>query len=148
MPLGLQFPVPQPNLSAVHAQTSGSMLYIPDIAPLPSRDELRALLAETVRQTTATAPHLKVWFDLIDADTQGKRPIEKFARWYPLQHYVRVIYARHADSLCDRQGAVAKAVGSFLELTEDQLRIDLREIRSRLGENWFRRNPAASAADQ
>ncbi|MBI1347828.1 hypothetical protein GC163_16250 [bacterium] len=41
----------------------GTTIFIPDIAPLPSRDALRSLMEEAVRQTTAQASHLRDWFE-------------------------------------------------------------------------------------
>ncbi|HUQ71682.1 MAG TPA: hypothetical protein VM165_19290 [Planctomycetaceae bacterium] len=136
-PLSLQFPAALPSLSAAHAQSSGSLLFIPDIAPLPDRDTLRSLIAETVRQTTASAPHLAAWFEVVAPDNQGRQTLHRYARWYPLQHYLRVLYSRHHAHLHRAQTSIERIVGDSLGLSGDKLRKDLQAIRGRLDRRWF-----------
>lgn len=138
-PLGVQFPVMLPTLQAAQAEQSGALLYIPDIAPLPDRDELREMLEDSVRTTAYTAPHLSEWIELVRADTQGKKSIEKYARWYVVQHYMRVFYARHGDRLHRCGQKVAAALAQGLNIPSEALRRDLLAIRQRLGPNWFLR---------
>ena len=138
-PLGVQFPVMLPTLQAAQAEQSGALLYIPDIAPLPDRDELREMLEDSVRTTAYTAPHLSEWIELVRADTQGKKSIEKYARWYVVQHYMRVFYSRHGDRLHRCGQKVAAALAQGLNIPSEALRRDLLAIRQRLGPNWFLR---------
>ena len=136
-PLGIQFPVMLPALPAVQAQHTGALLYIPDIAPLPNRDELRLMVEDSARSTATTADHLSEWIELVRADTQGKKSVEKFARWYVVQHYMRVLYSRHGDRLhrCGRR--VEAALSQGLEISSDALHRDLLAMKKRLGPNWF-----------
>lgn len=123
--------------TACHSQHSGALLYIPDIAPLPNRDELRPMLEDTARSSAGTADHLKEWIELVSADTQGKKSIQKYARWFEIQHVLEVLYSRHADhlNLCFRK--VEAALSASLHINADTLHGDLREIKKRLGPNWF-----------
>ena len=137
LPLGVQFPVMLPAMSAAHAEHSGALLYIPDIVPLPNREELRLMLEDSARSTAATADHLSEWIELVRADTQGKKSIEKFARWYVVQHYMRVLYSRHGDRLhrCGRKIEVVLSQG--LRISSDAIHRDLLAMKKRLGPNWF-----------
>lgn len=137
LPLGVQFPVMLPAMSAAHAEHSGALLYVPDIVPLPDREELRLMLEDSARSTAATADHLSEWIELVRADTQGKKSIEKFARWYVVQHYMRVLYSRHGDRLhrCGRKIEVVLSQG--LRISSDAIHRDLLAIKKRLGPNWF-----------
>lgn len=135
-PMGTQFPAALVgDLSG--AQTTGSFLYIPDIAPLPNRDELRQMLEETVRQTAAHNPHLDEWMNLVRADTQGKNAIAKYAEWYLLQHYLRVLYSRQHAALGRSLGSITGVLSTELNLSLDTIRRYLREIKGRLGDNWY-----------
>ena len=136
-PLGIQFPVILPALSAVQSQHSGALLYIPDIAPLPDRDELRLMLEDSARSTAAMSDHLREWIDLISADTQGKKSIQKYSRWYVVQHYMRVLFSRHGDRLCRCGSRVEAALSQGLEISSDALHRDLLAMKKRLGLNWF-----------
>jgi hypothetical protein len=137
VPLAVQFPVPLPLLANAHAQSSGAMLFIPDIAPLPDRDDLRTLLEQTVRQTAADAGHLQEWIELVRSDTQGKKRIDTYARWFPVQHYLRVLYSRHAPQLKQCFGKIERALADFVDVSRDTLRRDLRQICQRLGRGWY-----------
>lgn len=136
-PLGVQCPAPMAFLSAAHAQTSGSLLFIPDIAPLPDRDELRLMIEGVVRQTASEAPHLEEWFKLVLANNQGRKSLHSYARWHPLQHYLRVIHGRYGDQLGRAQLRVAQVVAEYLGQSPDQLRRDLDAVRRRLGRDWL-----------
>ena len=136
-PLGVQFPAMLPQLSAAQAQHSGALSYIPDIAPLPNRDELRLMLEDSARSTAATADHLSEWIELIRADTQGKKSIAKFARWYAVQHYMRVLYSRYGDRLHDCGRKIEVVLSRGLRISSDTLHRDLLAMKKRLGPNWF-----------
>ncbi len=131
-PLSVHVPSPLPHLDAVHSQNSGTIIYVPDIAPLPDRDELRQLLEENVRQTAGNAEHLREWIELIRSDTQGKRPIIKFARWYALRHYHQLLTSRHQQSLSNCKQKIMLAFSEFFDVSQDTIDRDLREIADRL----------------
>lgn len=135
-PLGAQVIAPMPASSEGDAPVMGGCIFIPDIAPLPDRDELRAIMENAVRPPRQDE-HLAEWLDLVAADTQGRRRFDRYARWFPLQHYLRVIYGRYGEQLEGARDRVAAAVANYLRLTPDQLRDDLRGIRSRLGPDWL-----------
>ena len=136
-PLSTQFPAMLPLMSAAQSQFSGSLLFIPDIAPLPDRDELRQMAEDLIRQTTKDSPHLTEWFKVVAHDNQGRKTLHRYARWLPLQHYLRVLHGRYTDHLKGANQAVADAVGEFLEFSSNQLRRDLADIRAGLGEKWW-----------
>ncbi len=135
-PLAVHVPAPLPSLQALQAQTSGTVIYFPDIAPLPDRDELRKLVEDNARSSARGAEHLHEWIDLVRSDTQGKKPIGKFARWYPLQHYHRVLWSRHCSSLHRCRQKLILAFAEYLQVSDDTVERDLSEISDRLGALW------------
>lgn len=136
-PLSPQYGVPDHLVRDGQAQTSGTLLNLPDISPLPDRDTLRRLVEAGARQTALQQAHLREWTLLVQSDTQGKQAINRFARWHPLQHYLRLLYSRYGSALQRNQQRAERIIGEYLGLSDDQLRIDLRQIRGRLGHRWF-----------
>lgn len=136
-PLSVHVPSPLPNLDLRQSQTSGALMYFPDIAPLPDRRELRQLLEDNVRQTANDAEHLQEWIKLVRSDTNVKTPVDKFVRWYSLQHYYRVLYSRHRNSVHNCREKIAVAFSEFLKKSLDTIERDLREIGERLGLDWY-----------
>jgi hypothetical protein len=137
VPLSIQVPTPLPQRSAENAESSGVLLYIPDIAPLPGRDELRALVESARTATNANAPLLREWFELVEADTQGRKALVKYALWYPYQHYLRVLFERHGHQLNGSLNAVDRAFSKFFECTVKSVKRHRREISERLEPNWW-----------
>jgi hypothetical protein len=135
--LSIQVPTPLPQRSAENAESSGVLLYTPDIAPLPGRDELRALVEAARTATNANAPHLREWFELVEADTQGRKALVKYALWYPYQHYLRVLFERHGHQLNGSLNAVDRAFSKFFECTVKSVKRHRREISERLEPNWW-----------
>ncbi len=135
-PLAVHVPALLPADQSAQAHSSGAVVYFPDIAPLPDRDELRQLLEDNVRPAECNIEHLQEWRELVSSDTQGKKPIGKFARWYPLQHYYHVLHSRHHETLTGCQQKLSLVFGEFFEVSEDTIERDLREIARRLGNLW------------
>ncbi len=138
VPLGLQFPAPLPLHGAMLGQVSGSLLYIPDIAPLPDRDELRMLTEEVVRQTIQREAHLAKWFELIRAGNLGRRTLHTYADLYSLQHYARVLYSRHGHLLAGQKTKVLDLIGEYIELKSDQVKRTKKLTHERLGTDWLK----------
>ena len=120
----------------MHAQTSGSLLYIPDIAPLPDRDELRILTENVVRQTIKHEAHLAEWFRFVRATNLGRKNLKTYADAYLVQHYVRVLYSRHRQSLARQKTKVLATIGLSLGLSSDHLRLTKELVQKRLGKDW------------
>ena len=118
---------------------AGALYYFPDTFPIPSRDELRRVL-EDVRSRSVPA-HLGEWSHIVRAGNQGKRDIQRYGRLFTLQHYWRVLHARHDKALHGYGGRVAlRAVfANFLGQKPETIRKDLIFISSRVGKGWHRR---------
>jgi hypothetical protein len=123
--------------TAIDTQSSGSLLYIPDIAPVPNRDLLEKLVEEVVRQTILRAPHLAEWVELAHGGKLGRKKLNHFAKAYELQHFIRVLYARHGDRLNRQQTKIFQVIGAHLDIEPDQMLRTMQRIRRRLGENWL-----------
>ena len=95
------------------------------------------MLEDSVRSSANTAPHLSEWIELIRADTRGKKSIEKYARWFVIQHNYRVLYSRHADALHRSSRAIEAEMSRSLNIARDTLHLDLINIRKKLKPNWF-----------
>ena len=136
-PLSIQFPVALPMRAAIDTQSSGSLLYMPDIAPVPNRDLLEQLVEEVVRQTIQRAPHLAEWVELAHGGKLGRKKLNHFAKAYELQHFIRVLYARHGDRLNRQQTKIYQVIGAYLEINSDQMLRTMQRIRRRLGKDWL-----------
>ncbi len=136
-PISVQFPVALPTRTEIDAQSSGSLLYIPDIAPVPNRDLLERLIQNVVKQTIQREPHLAEWYQLAHAGKLGRKTLNLFAKIYELQHYIRVLYSRHGDRLNRQQSKICNVIGDHVGLNSDQIRLTMKRIRQRLGNGWL-----------
>lgn len=136
-PLSVQTPVGLPSMATELSQSSGTLVFIPDIAPLPDRDQLRILLENSTRQTIRHTEHLEEWYRWVRAGNLGRKSLANYAAVYVLQHYLRVLYSRYGDRLHRQHSVVARCVGVHQSLSADQVRRLMRLIKSRLGANWL-----------
>lgn len=132
IPLARQETSPLPALDAARVQEMGRLSFTPDIARLPPRDDLRDRDEAAIRGTARSANHLRDWIDLVEATSQGKKSIARWARIYGLQHYWGVLYERHGASLNRLGSKVREAFAQWLAISRRTLEADLRLIRNRL----------------
>jgi hypothetical protein len=117
---------------------AGAFWFIPDIFPVPSRDQIRQLLDDSLRGGQKPE-HLKEWTAMIRKDNTAKNQIARFARIFELQHFWRLFHQRHAEALYRKVGKLKEAFASFLECDHETIRKDLLSIGKRLGRDWARR---------
>lgn len=148
--IGPDLPVPiRPMMAGVfplsvaeQLMQTGGVFNLPDTFPIPSRDELRTLLA-TVLRPTDDVSHLSEWFHLIRKDNAAKNTLDKFARLRVIVHYWRVIHSRYSDVLVRRKEKLRLAFAKFLGVSDDTIKLDLRTIQKRLGNGWEHRDACA-----
>lgn len=141
-PMGVHLPVADLRPVLGHMRQGGTTFYIPDIWPVPSRDKLRDILEEALRNRDAP-DHLKEWFEIVHSDNVAKNKITRFARIFELQHYLRALYARHAAALERKTPAIMTAISEYLGVSDDTIERDWASIADRLGPDWY----LASASD-
>jgi len=115
----------------------GPVHHLPDIFPIPSRDELRDAL-ETAR-LLEIPEHLREWSDMIRGANRGKKHIYTFGRRFELQHFWRVLHERHGEALGGEENSVRQAFAKFLHVSPESIRKDIRYIARRLGDDWYTR---------
>jgi hypothetical protein len=108
----------------------------PDICPVPSRDKLREILEEALRERSAP-DYLSEWFEIVHSDNVAKNQIPRYARIFEVQHYLRALYARHAAALERKKSAIALAISEYLTVSDDSIERDLSFIADRLGPDWY-----------
>lgn len=129
-----RFPV-----SVLHQiMNSGGAFVLPDIYPIPSRDQLRALLEDALHRSTAP-DHLDEWRKLIASDNTAKKPFVRYARLFEVQHYYRNLQQRHARALGGELASVKAALASFLGAAARTINDDLKFLNRRLGRDWVER---------
>jgi hypothetical protein len=138
-PLGPQLASPLPQLDAARTKTSGAVLYIPDIAPLPDREELRAMAEENVRATASGQTHLSKWIEIVSAGSGKQQEIGSYAKIYVIQHYMRVLFSRHAERLHQSSNALQTAFATWLNVNVRTIRRAFAVISDRLGSGWMTR---------
>ncbi len=140
LPLPLQPQTPALGLALMTGPLTeiGSVFYLPDTYPVPSRDELRDILEDSLRGS-GTASHLSEWTELVRGGNPAKNQIPRFGRIFELQHYWRILHERHAQAIRGRLGDLKFAIAEFLGTSSDSIHGDLIFIRKRLGEDWVSR---------
>jgi hypothetical protein len=122
---------------------TGRLFYFPDTYPIPSRDQLRQLLDDSLHGGEPPE-HLKEWMGFIDQKNPAKNKIARFARLVELQHYWKALLARHAAALDGNQERLVQALASFLKVSEDTIQRDLRLLQERLELGKTQHPPAPS----
>ena len=140
LPLPLQPQTPTLGLALMTGPLMeiGSVFYLPDTYPVPSRDELRDILEDSLRGS-GTASHLSEWTELVRGSNPAKNKIPRFGRVFELQHYCRILHERHAQAIHRRLGDLEFALASFMGVSPETIHRDLLFIRDRLGEDWMSR---------
>ena len=136
-PLAPHFPVMDLRPVLGHMQHGGTTFYMPDIFPVPSRDELRAIIEDALRVDSGPQ-HLAAWFDIVRSDNASRNQIPRLARVFEIQHYMRALYGRHAAAFNRNKGVIVMALAGFLGVSDDTVSNDLDFIAGRLAKNnWF-----------
>jgi hypothetical protein len=138
VPLQPMTPVSAPILAMGPMNQVGALFFLPDTFPTPSQDVLRAILDDPLR---VSAPaHLAGWTALVARDNPAKNQIARFGRLFELQHYRRVLQARHPGALHRRKERLELALAGFLGVNEATVHSDLLFIGRRLGPDWIYRD--------
>ena len=119
-----------------HMRAGGQVFYLPDIFPIPGRDELRELLDDNLRDVGPDADHLSEWRDIIGVANPSKNQLVRFARQFRVQHAARALYSRHSEALRRQRGRVILALAAWLGVSDETVRDDLDLISRRLGNDW------------
>jgi hypothetical protein len=138
VPLQSQTPVAAPILALGPQNQGGSLFFLPDTFPIPSRDELRVILEESLRNSASPA-HLAEWHKLVSGKNPAKNKIARFGKIFEIQHYYRILHQRHHDALAGRLGKLELALAEFLKVEESTVHADMVHLRKRLGANWMSR---------
>lgn len=117
---------------------AGGIFYVPDTMPIPSQSQLRGLLDDALHGGESPE-HLKEWLDIGRAGNTAKNKMDPFARMFELQHYWRILHQRHPSSISRKIGNCQGVLASFFEVSQNQIKHDLTEIRNRLGDHWLER---------
>lgn len=138
LPSPLQPQLPVANVLG-HMRLAGSVSYLPDTFPIPSREELRDILEDGADRQHAPE-HLQDWQTLVCSSNTSKKAIARYARLFELHHFWRVLYQRHAKALHRRTGKLEEVFASFLRTSPDSIHKDLGLLTGNLGDQWVSRN--------
>ena len=117
---------------------SGGAFVLPDTCSVPSRDELRWMLDDSLHRGPAPE-HLTEWMELVARDNTAKKPFIMFERLFELQHYFRLLHHRHAPALQRKLIPVKEVLATFLGVSKRTVDGDLQFINRRLGSAWVQR---------
>jgi hypothetical protein len=135
-PMGAHVPVCDLRPVLGHMRHGGTTVYIPDICPLPTQEELRKMLEDAVRNREAP-DYLAEWFGIIPAGNAAKNQIARYGRVFEVQHYMRALYARHGTALHRKKSSLILALAEFFDVSDDSIQRDLSLIDQRLGPEWY-----------
>ena len=135
IPPGLQMmPVTRSSMVPPHLQGRTVQITLPYFHPLPSGDEVRAWID---RANPLPQAHEAEWRQLTDSGNSGKKSLDRFARYFRVQHYWRVLHTRYPDAMTKASlTSIRHCLADYLDLTPETLRRDLRDIDKRLGLDW------------
>ncbi len=124
------------------SQAGMKVIAMPDFFPVPPGQELQAMLKSADASPLATDDeHLHEWLQIIRPSNQGRGSVARYERIFELQHYTRVIYARHPNALARKKEHLRVAFAEYFELSEDAIRKDFDFIKKRLGTKWLEEFP-------
>lgn len=140
---GPSLPVPmQPMLGGQFPLTifsqlmaAGRVINLPDTYPIPSRDELREILEDAIRESKPPE-HLQDWIEIVRNDNAAKNQIDRYSRLFEFRHYWEVLYLRLHGSLFRQQERLRRAMAVYFGVSEDTIKRDLQFLRERLNTNW------------
>jgi hypothetical protein len=116
----------------------GGLFHYPDTFPVPSRDELRDMLSDALKDQS-DADHLAEWQKIIGRTNQAKNQITHYAVRRQLYHFWRLIQLRYRDKVAHRRKVIRECLAKFLGVTEMSVRTNLQNISQRLGPDWAQR---------
>ena len=137
VPLQPMTPVPAPIFAMGPMNTVGGIFYFPDTFPIPSRDVLRGVLDDALRNHPPE--HLASWTALIARGNSAKNQIARFGRLFEIQHYCRILQERHRIALHRNLGKLEGALADYFGVSAKAIRADFQFLRKRLGPDWMER---------
>jgi len=141
---GLPMPLPplMPSLPAVAgnlaAAEGGASIFMPDIIPLPTRGILSEAIEDAVHGRRSPE-QLAEWHHIIRRENPAKNAVPRYARLFSLQHFSRIVHARHPAAVHRKETRLTSAFATFFGVSDDSIRKDLTYIKRRLGKGWERR---------
>lgn len=95
IPLLPQVGVPAAPLGSRPTGAGGTLIYWPNSARLPERDELRWMIENALRWRKPPK-RLAEWTSIVEADTVSHK-ITRYARLLVVQHYLKTLHRRHTS---------------------------------------------------
>jgi hypothetical protein len=138
IPIGSQVHADVPISYFIRNQEQTGLYLLPDIIPVPSRDELRLAIEES-RHRLAVPEHLAKWFQMIRPQNRAKNQLNRLARVLLLQHYWRLLHTRHHSAIRNAVGKLEAAFAAWLKVSEETIHQDRLQIAQRLGSKWLDR---------
>lgn len=114
---------------------AGGLFNIPDVFPIPSRDELREMLLDAL-QSADNADHLAEWHQIIHGRNVAKNQIDRYGRIRRLAHYWRLLHLRHQKALTRKSVRLHNAFAMYFGVATETIKADLLLINRRLGKGW------------
>ena len=142
LPLPLQPGMPIAAKKHVHErpQQVGKSFYFPDTFPIPSSEDLRKQLQESLRESEPRPAHMAEWDAMIRNDNPAKNRLLRYGRLFEIQHYCRLLQQRHPEALHRRLAKLKKALAGFLGCSEQSVHADMMFLNKRLKKNWLKRS--------
>lgn len=138
MPLPVLVPALPQVARNLAAAEGGTTVFVPDIVPVSTR----GVLVKTIRDAVhggQQPKHLAEWLHIVGTENTAKNAIARDGRLFRLQHYWRIVQARHPDAVRRNTERLRSAFGEFFNVSDDSIRKDLTLIARRLGKGWERR---------
>lgn len=116
---------------------------IPDVFPTSGRGMIQSSV-DAVVHGGEKPDHLANWFTLIDSTNSAKNPIHRYERLFQFQHFVHVLYSRHADALYRKKTHVVDALAEYFQVTDDTIKSDWKFLDDNVGNDWMLRKDPLS----
>jgi len=123
-------------LGAKHVEGVAN-LSIPDIYSISGGGDVSEIVADALGVEHTPPEHLAEWFAINSRHNLSRNTIAAYSRRFELQHFMRVLYSRHADSLYRQGPRVREAMAEWLNVNEEVIRKDLQWLNGKLGRDWL-----------
>jgi hypothetical protein len=120
VPLGPHIPVAEPMLLLNQMRSGGFTMFLPDIFPVPIREQLREIGLEI--QAQRIPRHLAGWGRIVRREHGNTTGISRYGRMLAIHHYTSILKSRHPGIFKGNVKHIDSALGAFLDTSPENVR--------------------------
>ena len=130
LPLGPELPLPSLAARTACDPACGTLLFLPDTMPVPSRDQLRDIGLDV--QGARTQPHLADWIGVVRR-TGNDTGMAKYSQMFMVQYCWAILLFRYRDRMRGNVSRTDAAIAEYMNCSDEAVRKYRKAIVGRLG---------------